>query len=261
MRIEKVVLRLVEMPLKFRFRTSFGEMTAKRFLLVEAMSEGLSGWGECVAEDGPFFSPETIDSARSALARFLVPLVLGRDLADAAAFDRARRTRPREPDGEGGARDGAARPLRPGGRRLARAEPRRDADGDRGRGLARPAADGRGDGRDRAEARGPGVPEDQAEDRAGGRRRPGVGRAGGVPRPPAHGRRERRLHARDLGPAPRARRVRPRLHRAAAPPRGPRGPRASSRGGCRRRSASTSRSARRPTPPRRSRSGRAASST
>jgi O-succinylbenzoate synthase len=87
-RIEQVVLRLVEMPLKFRFRTSFGEMTKKRFLLVEAKSGGLSGWGECVAEDGPFYSPETTDSARSALARFLVPLVLGRDLPDATAFDR-----------------------------------------------------------------------------------------------------------------------------------------------------------------------------
>jgi len=53
-RIERVVLRLVEMPLKFRFRTSFGETAAKRFLLVEAAAGGLSGWGECVAEDGPF---------------------------------------------------------------------------------------------------------------------------------------------------------------------------------------------------------------
>ena len=88
MRIEKVVLRLVEMPLKFRFRTSFGETATKRFLLVEAISEGVSGWGECVAEDGPFYSPETTDSARSALSRFLIPLVLGRDLPDAPAFDR-----------------------------------------------------------------------------------------------------------------------------------------------------------------------------
>lgn len=87
MRIEKVVLRLVEMPLKFRFRTSFGETTVKRFLLVEAVSEGLSGWGECVAEEGPFYSPETIDSARSALSKFLAPLVLGRELEGAAAFD------------------------------------------------------------------------------------------------------------------------------------------------------------------------------
>ena len=87
MRIERVVLHLVEMPLKFRFRTSFGETSAKRFLLVEAASGGVTGWGECVAEPGPFFSPETIDSARSALSRFLAPLVLGRDLHGAAAFD------------------------------------------------------------------------------------------------------------------------------------------------------------------------------
>lgn len=86
-KIEQVVLRLVEMPLKFRFRTSFGETTRKRFLLVEVRSGGISGWGECVAEDGPFFSPETIDSARAVLARFLAPLVLGRELAAAGAFD------------------------------------------------------------------------------------------------------------------------------------------------------------------------------
>jgi O-succinylbenzoate synthase len=87
-RIEQVVLRLVEMPLGFRFRTSFGEMTKKRFLLVEVKSGGRSGWGECVAEDGPFYSPETTDSARSVLARFLAPLVLGRDLTTAAELDR-----------------------------------------------------------------------------------------------------------------------------------------------------------------------------
>ena len=56
MRIEKAIVRHVEMPLKFRFRTSFGETTLKRFLLLELRSEGVSGWGECVAEDGPFYS-------------------------------------------------------------------------------------------------------------------------------------------------------------------------------------------------------------
>lgn len=88
MRIEAVVLRLVEMPLKFRFRTSFGETSLKKFLLVELRAGGLSGWGECVAEDGPFFSPETVDSARAVLVRFLAPALLGQELADAAAFER-----------------------------------------------------------------------------------------------------------------------------------------------------------------------------
>lgn len=87
MKIEQVVLRLVEMPLKFRFRTSFGEKARKRFLLLEVRSAGLSGWGECVAEEAPYYSPETIDSARAVLGSFLVPLVLGRELPSAAAFD------------------------------------------------------------------------------------------------------------------------------------------------------------------------------
>jgi O-succinylbenzoate synthase len=86
-RIERLVLRLVEMPLKFRFRTSFGETSRKRFLLVEVRSGGISGWGECVAEDGPFFSPETVDSARAVLVRFLAPAILGEDLADASGFE------------------------------------------------------------------------------------------------------------------------------------------------------------------------------
>jgi O-succinylbenzoate synthase len=87
-RIDRVVLRLVEMPLKFRFRTSFGETTKKRFVLLEARSRGVSGWGECVAEDGPFYSPETTDSAWSVLSRFLAPLVLGQELGEAADVDR-----------------------------------------------------------------------------------------------------------------------------------------------------------------------------
>lgn len=63
MRVEYAVLRNVEMPLKFRFRTSFGEMGVKKFVLLELHGEGLSRWGECVAEEGPFYAPETIASA------------------------------------------------------------------------------------------------------------------------------------------------------------------------------------------------------
>ena len=37
MRVEYAVLRHVEMPLKFRFRTSFGETGVKKFLLLEPL--------------------------------------------------------------------------------------------------------------------------------------------------------------------------------------------------------------------------------
>ncbi len=94
MRIEAAVLRTVRMPLKFRFRTSFGETTEKSFLLVELKSGGLSGFGECVAEDGPYYSPETIGTAGHILSRFLVPLVVGQEVASPGEFDaRAARVR------------------------------------------------------------------------------------------------------------------------------------------------------------------------
>lgn len=75
------------MPLKFRFRTSFGETTKKSFLLLELLSSGLSGWGECVAEEGPFYAPETIGSAGHVLGRFLLPLVVGREIASPEEFE------------------------------------------------------------------------------------------------------------------------------------------------------------------------------
>ena len=94
MRVESAVLRHVEMPLKFRFKTSFGETTVKKFLLLELRGEGLSGWGECVAEEGPFYSPETLGTAAPMLAGYLLPLVLGKDVSSPPAFDDlARRVR------------------------------------------------------------------------------------------------------------------------------------------------------------------------
>ncbi len=91
MRVESAVLRHVEMPLRFRFRTSFGETSIKKFLLLELRGEGLSGWGECVAEEGPFYSPETLSTAAPILTAYLLPQVLGKDVASPTAFDAAAR--------------------------------------------------------------------------------------------------------------------------------------------------------------------------
>ena len=86
MRLRRVVLRRLEMPLRFRFRTSFGETAVKRFLLVEADAGDFSGWGECVADDAPLYSEETNASAGHVLREFLVPAVLGRALSGPEAF-------------------------------------------------------------------------------------------------------------------------------------------------------------------------------
>jgi O-succinylbenzoate synthase len=88
-RVDLAVLRTVEMPLKFKFKTSFGETNVKRFLLLELRSDGLSGWGECVAEPDPFYSPETLDTAGAVIVTNLLPLVLGRETEGPEAFDRS----------------------------------------------------------------------------------------------------------------------------------------------------------------------------
>jgi O-succinylbenzoate synthase len=53
-KIERVTLRQIRMPLVQFFETSFGRTTARDIVLVEACGEGLSGWGEVTAGEHPF---------------------------------------------------------------------------------------------------------------------------------------------------------------------------------------------------------------
>jgi len=48
--------------------------------LVAVFSEGLVGWGECVAHSDPGYSYETIDTAWHVLSDFLIPPVLGQEV-------------------------------------------------------------------------------------------------------------------------------------------------------------------------------------
>ena len=58
LRVQKIALREIRMPLVTPFETSFGRVTDRRMLLVQAESDGVTGWGECVAGEGPFYTPE-----------------------------------------------------------------------------------------------------------------------------------------------------------------------------------------------------------
>jgi o-succinylbenzoate synthase len=87
MRIGKIILREIRMPLVSPFETSFGRTSVRRILLVEVDVEGVSGWGECVAGEGPFYSPETVETAWHVLRDFLWPAVRGRELGAAAQIE------------------------------------------------------------------------------------------------------------------------------------------------------------------------------
>ena len=78
--IDAVHLREINMPLAFPFETSFGLTTARRILLVEIESEGLTAWGECVAGEHPYFSEESIDTAWIVTENELAPRLVGQEL-------------------------------------------------------------------------------------------------------------------------------------------------------------------------------------
>ena len=87
MKIEAVTLREIHMPLVHFFETSFGRVHSRRILLVSIDADGVRGWGECVAGEDPFYSPEWIETAWPTIKQYLVPAILqgevqsGRDCA------------------------------------------------------------------------------------------------------------------------------------------------------------------------------------
>jgi o-succinylbenzoate synthase len=83
MKIEAVTLRELHMPLKHFFETSFGRTENRRVLLITAHCEGVEGWGECVAGEGPFFSDEWVETAWATTREFLAPLLIGQNVAQA----------------------------------------------------------------------------------------------------------------------------------------------------------------------------------
>jgi len=87
MKIEAVELRVLKMRLLKPFRTSFGVQQDRYPLLVRLEIDGRSHWGECVAGEGPWYSYETIETAWQMLKGYLLPAVIGQDLADAAALE------------------------------------------------------------------------------------------------------------------------------------------------------------------------------
>jgi O-succinylbenzoate synthase len=77
-RIERLTLRLVRLPLVAFFETSFGRVYDKTFILVSLDGDGAQGLGECVADVDPYYSAETNVTAWHVIKSFIAPLVLGR---------------------------------------------------------------------------------------------------------------------------------------------------------------------------------------
>ena len=76
MKIERVNLYHLRMKLRKHFETSFGRITTRDCILLEVFSEGLVGYGECVADHDPGYSYETTQTAWHVLKDFLLPTVM-----------------------------------------------------------------------------------------------------------------------------------------------------------------------------------------
>lgn len=81
MRIERIELRLLRLPLVRFFETSFGRIHERPFILVLVEGDGVTGVGECVAEANPYYGSETTGTAWHIIEEFIAPAVLGRDFA------------------------------------------------------------------------------------------------------------------------------------------------------------------------------------
>jgi O-succinylbenzoate synthase len=76
-RIDRLELRLLKLPLVDFFETSFGRIHEKQFILVRAEGGGASGYGESVAEADPYYGAETNGTVWHIISDFIAARVLG----------------------------------------------------------------------------------------------------------------------------------------------------------------------------------------
>lgn len=80
MKIERVDLQRIKIPLSSPFETSMGVETHKECILVRAYSGSHVGFGESVAMDVPVYNEEDVDTVWYMLEKYLIPQLFSREL-------------------------------------------------------------------------------------------------------------------------------------------------------------------------------------
>ena len=81
MKVERLELIHLRLPLVHFFETSFGRVHDHEVLLVRAESQGMVGWGEVPASAAPRYSYETVHTAWHVIRDFLAPKLKGREFS------------------------------------------------------------------------------------------------------------------------------------------------------------------------------------
>lgn len=82
-RLDRIVLRHLRMPLAHFFETSFSRTYERDIVLVEVQAAGLSGWGEVTAGENPFYNEEWTGSIWPLLTDYVAGRVLGHSFESA----------------------------------------------------------------------------------------------------------------------------------------------------------------------------------
>ena len=80
MKLDRITLRQIRMPLVHFFETSFSRTYKRDIILVEVHANGMSGWGEITAGENPFYNEEWTGSAWMILRDYVAPSVIDKDL-------------------------------------------------------------------------------------------------------------------------------------------------------------------------------------
>jgi O-succinylbenzoate synthase len=86
-KIRKISMFHVAMPLKDPFETSFGRSVYRHGILVALEDiSGEIGWGEVVADEGPWYSYETVETAWHVIRDFIAPRIKGLEIEVPQSF-------------------------------------------------------------------------------------------------------------------------------------------------------------------------------
>ncbi len=86
MKLDGITLQHLRMPLVSPFETSFGVTADRECILISIHFNGLTGYGECVADRDPGYSYETVGTAWHILKDFISPVMLGNNVDTAEDF-------------------------------------------------------------------------------------------------------------------------------------------------------------------------------
>ena len=87
MRLDRLDVYHVSMPLIYPWRTAYGEDHAIDSVLVKATSDGVTAWSEATPFRAPHYVPESAGSVYHLVTEIFGPLVVGREFDTAADLD------------------------------------------------------------------------------------------------------------------------------------------------------------------------------